>query len=183
MYIKFNDSHVLVGCDVIVNENVATLKFANGVIVDTSGFNVYLDASGEYNIGGDHYMRFNTIYRNDEVTESYNGYQLSNDGSVYTEPEEAAEKGQIVDPEPTPEEIAERERQNRIMELNSQILSLKSQLQLTDYIFIKQYEASLAGKVLTEYDFESLHEDRQHIRDSINALEMELNEILNYTEG
>lgn len=35
----------------------------------------------------DFYQKFTTIYRNDSVTKKYNGYQLSNDGDVYVEPE------------------------------------------------------------------------------------------------
>lgn len=85
-YIKFNDSKNIIECDVSVTGNVATLKFKNSVVVDTSGFKVYLDKDGDYDIGGNSYMGFTTIYRNDEETEKYNGYQLSNDGSVYRAP-------------------------------------------------------------------------------------------------
>ncbi len=86
MYVKFQDSQALIECTVVPNGNIVTMKFAGSVVVDTSGFNLYLDAEGEYDIGGNDYLGFTTIYRNDEETEKYNGYQLSNDGNVY-EPE------------------------------------------------------------------------------------------------
>ena len=44
----------------------------------------------------------------------------------------------------------------------------------TDYIFVKCYEASLVGEVVEEYDFETLHTERQALREQINQLEMEL---------
>lgn len=83
MYVKFQDSQALIECTVVPNGNVVTMKFPGSVVVDTSGFQLYLDAGGEYDIGGDDYLGFTTIYRNDEETEKYNGYQLSNDGSTY----------------------------------------------------------------------------------------------------
>lgn len=94
MYIKFNDSKNLIECTASKVENVVTLKFADNVVVDTSGFHAYLDAEREYDIGGKSYEKFTTIYRNDEETAKYNGYQLSDNGSTYVEP---------VEPEPTPE--------------------------------------------------------------------------------
>ncbi|MCM1225154.1 MAG: hypothetical protein NC548_62955 [Lachnospiraceae bacterium] len=86
-YIKFRDSSAVIAVDVVPDgKNVATLKFYNSVVVDTSGFHVYLDEKGEYDIGGKTYEKFTTIYRNDETTAEYNGYQLSNDGSVCNSP-------------------------------------------------------------------------------------------------
>lgn len=86
MYVKFQDSRTLIECTVVPNGNVVTMKFPGSVVVDTSGFRLYLDAQGEYDIGGNDYLGFTTIYRNDKETEKYNGYQLSNDRSVF-EPE------------------------------------------------------------------------------------------------
>lgn len=82
-YIKFADSNTLVQGTVIPesNGNIVTLKFKDNVVVDTSGFEVYLDADKVHKIGV--YTDFATLYRNDEETAKYNGYQLSNDGSVY----------------------------------------------------------------------------------------------------
>lgn len=86
MYIKFLDSNKIIECTVVPNGNVVTLKFPKNVIVDTSGFRAFLDKEGEYDISGDSYENFTTVYRNDEETAKYNGYQLSNDGSVYVPP-------------------------------------------------------------------------------------------------
>ena len=82
-YIKFKDANTLKQGTVSVNSsgNVVTLTFENDVVVDTSGFEVYLDADKVHKIGV--YTDFTTLYRNDEETAKYNGYQLSNDGSMY----------------------------------------------------------------------------------------------------
>lgn len=95
----------------------------------------------------------------------------TNENDIYVEP---------VKPEPyvpTEEEIAEQERQRKITEINSQISALKSQLSDTDYIFVKCYESSLVGETVDEYDFETLHNERQSIRKHINELETELETI------
>ena len=87
MYIKFLDAITPIECAVKkIAPNVVELKFADEIIVDTSGFNAYLDKECEYDIGGNSYIGFTTVYRNDETTVATNGYQLSNDGSVYTPP-------------------------------------------------------------------------------------------------
>ncbi|MCM1104502.1 MAG: hypothetical protein NC409_10405 [Clostridium sp.] len=73
-----------------------TLQFPPGAEPEknTGGFRLYLDEKMEHDIGGDSYLGFTTIYRDDETTVAYNGYQLSNDGSVYVAP---------PPPEPVPE--------------------------------------------------------------------------------
>ena len=83
-YIKFKDSNTLYEGNVSKNVqgNIVTLKFKEDVVVNTSGFDVYLDKDRVHKIGV--YTDFATLYRNDEETAKYNGYQLSNDGSVYT---------------------------------------------------------------------------------------------------
>lgn len=86
MYIKFLDSKNFIECTVVPNGNVVTLKFKDTVVVDTSGFEAFLDKEGTQNIGGNSYKGFTTIYRNDEETAKYNGYKLSNDGSEYVKP-------------------------------------------------------------------------------------------------
>lgn len=84
-YLKFADAQSVIGCDVIPNgDNIVSLKFYDAIIVDTSGFKLYLDDKREYLIGD--YSRFKTIYRNDETTAKEGGYQLSNDGSTYVAP-------------------------------------------------------------------------------------------------
>ena len=86
MYIKFLNSNSPIECSVVPNGNIVTLKFKNKVVVNTSGFRCYLDKACEYDISGNSYAGFTTIYRDDEETAKYNGYQLSNDGSIWTKP-------------------------------------------------------------------------------------------------
>lgn len=84
MYLKFLNSKKAIECSVIaVGDNVVTILPKAKISVNTTGFDLYLDKDCENNIGGDYYHGFTTVYRNDSETKKYNGYQLSNDGSVY----------------------------------------------------------------------------------------------------
>jgi len=181
-YLKFLDSDAYIPCMVTpVGEHIVTLAFPGDAEVNTNGFDLFLDAKGEIDIGGTSYHGFQTIYRNDEITEAYNGYQLSNDGSVYVEPV-------VVIPEPEPlyeptaEELAEQERQQAISILTDTIWNKKQELADTDYIIVKLYEYSLVGKECEEYDLDMLHSQRQSIRDEINHLEQELSVLLTVEE-
>lgn len=118
MYIKFNDdADDTVQCTVIPQGNtIVTLQFPRGdeQIINTSGFKLYLDAEMQHDIGGDSYAGYTTVYRNDEETARYNGYQLSNDGSVYIAP---------PPPEPVPEPepyvpTLEEVQEQKIAEMN-----------------------------------------------------------------
>jgi len=51
-----------------------------------------------------------------------------------------------------------------------EIEALKAELSNSDYKIIKCYEASLT-RATSQYDIEKLHDQRQNIRDKINALE------------
>ena len=64
----------------------------------------------------------------------------------------------------------ERDRQR---ELILDIESLKSELQDSDYKVIKCAEAMAVGAEMP-YDMESLHKERQALRDKINELESEV---------
>lgn len=87
MYIKFLDSITPIKCAVKrISENVVELRFDNKIIVNQSGFRAYKDKECEYDIGGNTYESYTTMYRNDETTIARNGYQLSNDGSYYVKP-------------------------------------------------------------------------------------------------
>ena len=121
------------------------------------------------------FSEYKYIYKegNDGVT-----FVLTTDeNDIYVEPETISESEPYIPYVPTEEEIAEQERQIKISAINSQINTLKSQLSDTDYIFVKSYEASLVGQTVDEYDFESLHKERQSIREQINELETELETI------
>lgn len=65
-------------------------------------------------------------------------------------------------PQPTAEELRDR----RYMEIER----LKSELQESDYKVIKCAEALTIGAEMP-YDMESLHKERQALRDKINELE------------
>lgn len=87
-YLRFLGDTIVHKALVIPNGNIVTMKFDREKIVSTNGFDLYLDKECTVDIGGNTYHGYNTIYRNDEETEKYNGYQLSNDGSVWVKPPE-----------------------------------------------------------------------------------------------
>lgn len=99
-YIKFRNSKDFVKCIIEPKGNIVSLAFPLGdaVSTNTSGFDTYLDDKGELLIG--EYGAYTTVYRN---YPEKNGYELSNDGSVYTEPEKIisfrAEAGGSLDGE------------------------------------------------------------------------------------
>ena len=112
-YVRFLGDEATRKAIVIPNEteNIVTLKFEGEKEINTSGFNLFLDEDCEVDIGGDSYHGYTTMYRNDETTEEYNGYQLSNDGSVYIPPE--------PEPEPEPyEPTLEELKEQKILEMN-----------------------------------------------------------------
>lgn len=100
-YLKFLNSSKVYKCKVTLQENVVTLKFDSEMEVSTAGFDLYNEETCKTDIGVGFYRMFTTIYRNDTTTAEYNGYQLSNDGSIYVEPEP------IQPYEPTLEELKE----------------------------------------------------------------------------
>lgn len=145
-YIKFKDSEKLIHCIVHpVDTNIITLQFpdAESIEVDTSGLDVFLDPEGKKNIGGDAYADFTTIYRNDDVTAEYNGYQLSNDGSIYTE--EPVEP--IVPVQPTLEQVQEA----KISEMNA-----VQQKTIQEGIDVKLTDGTIEHFTLTDHDQTSL---------------------------
>ena len=70
--------------------------------------------------------------------------------------------------QPTAEELMDR----RYMEIER----LKSELQESDYKVIKCAEALTIGSEMP-YDVESLHKERQALRDKINELESEVGNV------
>ena len=127
-YLKFLNSSEVYKCTVIPQDNIVTLKFESDMEVSTAGFDLYLDEACETDIGVGFYHDFTTVYRNDETTAEYNGYQLSRDGSVYVEPEPAPEPEPYV---PTLEEVQEA----KVSEMNvaqQQIVAHGCEVELTD---------------------------------------------------
>lgn len=111
-------------------------------------------------------LDYTTVYK--ELPE---GYILSNDESVYIEPQP------IPVVQPSEEELAEHKRQKQILEKQNEIDILKKQLASSDYKFSKMYEYSLIGKS-AEYDAGALHMERQALRDQINELQEEITALL-----
>lgn len=71
------------------------------------------------------------------------------------------------------EKISRYMERDRKSELILDIESLKSELQESDYKVIKCAEALTIGAEMP-YDVESLHNERQALRDKINELESEV---------
>lgn len=114
-YLNFLQSKDYIKCSVIPSGNIVTIKFPADTepVISTKGFHLYLDKAGSQDIGGEDYVGFTTIFRNDDVTAAYNGYQLSNDGSIWTPPEPAPE------PEPMPEPTLEELMESKVQEMNA----------------------------------------------------------------
>jgi len=100
---------------------------------------------------------YETIYKIDG-----NIATLSNDGSIYAEPEPPIEPEPIEPHVPTESELAQQK-----------IGQLKAQLEETDYMIIKCSEYQLIGLDMP-YDIATLHAERQVLRDQINELELSL---------
>lgn len=119
-YIRFLGEKTPHKATVIPTNNIVTVKFGTDVIENKNGFDLFLDKECTIDIGGAFYQKFTTIYRNDSVTKKYNGYQLSNDGSVYVEPE--------ISPNPKPynptlDEVKESKKAEIKMKVQNEILS------------------------------------------------------------
>lgn len=127
-YLKFLNSSEVYKCKVIPQNNIVTLNFDSEMEVSTAGFDLYLDEKCETDIGVGFYHAFTTIYRNDDTTAEYNGYQLSKDGSVYEEPEPPEPPEPYV---PTLEEVQEQ----KVSEMNAiqqQIIAQGCEVELSD---------------------------------------------------
>ena len=133
--------------------------------INTSAFKLYLDPECKHPLDRGEYEGYTTLYR-----EGDNWHELSDDGSVYTEPVAP------VQPEPTEEELAEQARQQQISQVTAQIADLKDRIAASDYKIIKTYEYALLGEQ-TEYDIEEVHAERQALRDLINSLETQLTDL------
>lgn len=73
-YIRFLGEKTSHKATVIPTGNVVTVKFDENIIENQNGFDVFLDKKCQIDIGGDFYRKFTTVYRNDAVTNQYNGY-------------------------------------------------------------------------------------------------------------
>ena len=162
-YIKFKNKETT-QLVVVSEESPHVIRITgDNITVNTDGFRLYLDADCKYPLDNGEYEAYTTLFR-----EGDGWYELSNDGSVYTEPEVAP-----VQPERTEEENAELARQQQISQVIAQIDDLKARIAASDYKIIKTYEYTLLGEQ-TEYDIEAVHAERQALRDQINTLETQL---------
>ena len=107
-YIRFLKGVGVYQASVIPDGNIVTVKFTDEKKENTSGFDLFLDKKCTVDIGGDTYHEYTTMYRNDETTAGYNGYQLSNDGSVYVESEPMPTPEPVPEPEDTLDDLKER---------------------------------------------------------------------------
>lgn len=164
-YIKFKNKKTVK--KVIVSEESPHVIRITGdnLTVNTDGFRLYLDADCKYPLDNGEYAAYTTLYR-----EGDGWYELSDDGSVYTEPVAP------VQPELTEEKKAELDRQQQISQVIAQIDDLKARIAASDYKIIKTYEYTLLGEQ-TEYDIEAVHAERQALRDQINTLETQLSDL------
>lgn len=166
-WIKFRDRKTPIEASTcIIKPGVVNVRILG--LSDYSGFRMYAD-SGMQMLMGD-YTGYTTKYKDSDESGMY-----ASTGEVYQEPEPIPEPEPA--PEPTPEEQAEQERQEKIITIQEEISALKMQIDSTDYKIIKAYEYSQVG-LETEYDMTELHQERQELRDEINALEEKLNNIL-----
>lgn len=162
-YIKFKKKKTVTKA-IVSEESPHVIRITgDNIIVNTDGFRLYLDAECKYPLDNGEYAEYTTLFR-----EGDGWYELSNDGSVYTEPEVAP-----VQPELTEEEKVELARQQQISQLIAQINDFKARIAASDYKIIKTYEYTLLGEQ-TEYDIEEVHAERQALRDQINDLETQL---------
>lgn len=149
---------------------IAAMGDAEAPEINTSGFKLYLDPNCKYPLDQGEYEAYTTLYRKGD-----NWHELSDDGSVYTEPVAP------VQPELTEEELAELARQTQIQQVTAQIADLKARIAASDYKVIKTYEYTLLGEQ-TGYDMEAVHAERQALRDQINTLETQLADLTADTE-
>ena len=164
-YIKFKNKETVQ--KVIVSEESPHVIRITGdnLVVNTDGFSLYLDEDCKYPLDNGEYEAYNTLFR-----EGDGWYELSDDGSVYVEPVAP------VQPETTEEELADMAKKEKIRKVSAHINDLKVQIAASDYKVIKTYEYSLLGEQ-AEYDMETVHAERQNLRDQINALETQLTEL------
>ena len=161
-YIKFKNKRTTQLVVVSIESPHVVRITADNIEVNTNGFHLYLDPDCKHPLDQGEYEAYTTLYRAGE-----GWYELSDDGSVYTEPVAP------VQPEPTEEELAELDRQQQIRQVTAQIADLKTRIAASDYKVIKTYEYTLLGEQ-AEYDMEAVHAERQALRDQINVLETQL---------
>ena len=164
-FIKYKDSDALLEVVVQSTDN-HVIRITTDKEPNLSGFRLYLRDNTDYPLDNGEYEGYTTLYRQGD-----GWYELSDDGSVYTE------VAPVQPPELTDDERAALERRNQIAAISAQINAIKEQMRESNDQIIEAYEYSLMGKK-TEYDIAALHEEREAQRNKREALEAQLAELL-----
>ena len=133
-YIKYKNTDTLLPVVVRATDN-HVIRITTDEEPNLSGFRLYLRDNTDYPLDNGEYEGYTTLYRRGE-----GWYELSDDGSVYTE------VAPVQPPELTDEERAALERQNQIAAINAQINAIKEQMRESGDQIIDAYEYSLVGK-------------------------------------
>lgn len=165
LYLLFENRKIPVQAEVtIMGDGVIRVKAQEQIKEVFGGFKLYADRQMRHMIGD--YSAYKTQYRDADAF----GMYLST-GKVYVKPSESEPVYM-----PTTKEITEAERLNKVIKVQMQINNLKAEIEATDYRITKAYEYSMVG-MESGYDMESLHMERQSLRDAINGLEEEIQKI------
>ncbi len=165
LYLLFGNQKIPIRAEVtIMGDGVIRVKAQEQVEEVFGGFKLYADRQMRHMIGD--YSAYKTQYRDEDAFGMY-----WSTGKVYVKPSESEPVYK-----PTTEDITEAERLNKVSKLQIQIDNLKAEIEATDYRIIKAYEYSMVG-MESGYDMESLHMERQSLRDAINGLEEEIQKI------
>lgn len=143
-YVKFLGDSVAHKATVIPDGHILTIQFEKEKVLNLSGFDLFLDKECTVDIGGKFYHGFTTIYRNDDETKKYNGYQLSNDGSKYVEPK----------PQPTP--IPQEPTIEELQESKVSEMSLEQQKTIQKGVDVVLTSGEIEHFTLSEHDQTSL---------------------------
>lgn len=146
------------------SDNLLSIRFALNMQAKKIpyGGDIVLMTSG--NVECATFGGFDTLYKAEKDT-----LILSNDGSVYTEPEASEE---VTTAELTEEEKAENEKRQKISDLESQISAVDAEFRTLDYIGIK-----IATGRATIDDYKPEIEKMTELADKKNELESELAEL------
>lgn len=143
-YVKFLGDSIAHKATVIPDGHILTIQFEKEKVLNLSGFDLFLDKECTVDIGGNFYHGFTTIYRNDDETKKYNGYQLSNDGSKYVEPK----------PQPTP--IPQEPTIEELQESKVSEMSLEQQKTIQKGVDVVLTSGEIEHFTLSEHDQTSL---------------------------
>lgn len=169
--IKFNQTDNVFTADIKLSGNVVSLTFDGNTPSDDVLISGFVSLNEYNDMVQGNFIDYKTIYNRSGAT-----IELSNNGSIYVEP--VIEE--VIVPEPTAEELELQRKNNEIMSLESQITSAQSQLDSTDYYFIKTTEETLLNKERSYTDefLISISTQRDEYRSQINVLQSQLEALM-----